>query len=415
MLHVLRFVTRISFMSDMSTRVRFLADRVEFLVLAGVLIVSGCGGSTDTPEVLVQRGNLLRDEDRMEEAEEAYREAIKGFRGYLEDEPDSAYSWFQLGELYFQLDEREKALEAYQKAMEFSTEYQENSHAWYQIATLHERPEHAQEALEAYNMAIRINPEDAIAYNDRGWLYFDVFDNADLALNDFNEALRLDPDDVFPLANRAMVYASMGAFTESLNDWNRVLGMQPNLPANYFHRGNVRYELGDFAGAIEDFSQAVALDSAFGLAYLRRGVARRELGQTEAAEQDFQFARQVDPTLSPPEEFADPIVDLESIVVEHLSGLGYQDLRWQPNEALTLQGAREGEQVNVFVTSGNSSGTAQLTESEVAAIRDSTLPVDLVVVSPPESGVNPQVVMVVRNWSLSDAALRPIQYEIDLP
>ncbi len=383
------------------------------------LNLNGCGDSGETPEVLVQRGNLLRDEGREDEAEGVYREAVKGFLGYLEDEPDSAYTWFQLGEMYYRLNEREKSLEAYKNSTEYSTEYREDAYVWYQIADLQDRPDHAQEALEAYNLAIRYNPEDSIAYNDRGWLYFDVLGETELAIRDFSEAIRLDPEAAFSLGNRALANSTLGNFSDALADWNQVIAIQPNLPGNYFDRGEVRRELGDFTGAIEDYSQAILLDPGFGLAYLGRGLARRELGQSEEADQDFRFARQVDPNLVPPLALSSESVDsdpaLAMIVVAHLEQLGYANLRLEPTEAFKVNGERDGAGIVVFIASSSTNGTVNIMADEVASIRESMLPVDLVVVSQVDADGDLQVVNVVRDWSPADSDLQPIQYQVTLP
>ena len=49
------------------------------------------------------------------------------------------------------------------------------------------------EAIEELNQAIHLNPEYALAYNNRGSAYH-YLDQQERAVQDFNEAIRLDPD-----------------------------------------------------------------------------------------------------------------------------------------------------------------------------------------------------------------------------
>ncbi len=43
-----------------------------------------------------------------------------------------------------------------------------------------------------YNKAIEINPQYAYAYNNRGWVYYNLKEY-DKAIKDYNKALEIDP------------------------------------------------------------------------------------------------------------------------------------------------------------------------------------------------------------------------------
>ena len=48
-------------------------------------------------------------------------------------------------------------------------------------------------AIENYDQAITLNPDDALAYYNRGLAYHKI-DKYDLAIQDFDEIIRIDPN-----------------------------------------------------------------------------------------------------------------------------------------------------------------------------------------------------------------------------
>lgn len=81
---------------------------------------------------------------------------------------------------------------------------------------LHEQG-HWEEAIAEYNKAIELDPNLAIAYNNRGAAYFET-GQYDLAIADFNKAIELDLNLAMAYANRALAYTILGMDTEAEQD-----------------------------------------------------------------------------------------------------------------------------------------------------------------------------------------------------
>jgi len=109
------------------------------------------------------------------------------------------------------------------------------------------------EKIRCYTEAIRLKPDFADAYNNRGNARGDL-DDLDGALTDDTEAIRLKPD--FALA--------------------------------YYNRGNARRAKGDLDGALTDFTEAIRLDPDYANAYYNRAALLRSKGQPEMAIVDYQ-------------------------------------------------------------------------------------------------------------------------------
>ena len=64
-------------------------------------------------------------------------------------------------------------------------------------------------AIEDFNKAIRLKPDNADAYNNRGTIYT-KFGQYQMAIEDFNNAIRLKPDDANTYINKGLVYFNQG-------------------------------------------------------------------------------------------------------------------------------------------------------------------------------------------------------------
>jgi len=62
-----------------------------------------------------------------------------------------------------------------------------------------------QQAIQDYDEAIRLKPDDAVAYNDRGIIY-GTLGQYQRAIKDYNEAIRLKPDNAAAYNNRGAAY-----------------------------------------------------------------------------------------------------------------------------------------------------------------------------------------------------------------
>ena len=74
-----------------------------------------------------------------------------------------------------------------------------------------------QMAIEDYNKAIRLKPDDADAYNNRGTIYT-KFGQYQMAIEDFNNAIRLKPDDADTYFNRGFVYFNQSNIISGCED-----------------------------------------------------------------------------------------------------------------------------------------------------------------------------------------------------
>ena len=147
-----------------------------------------------------------------------------------------------------------------------------------------------QRAIQDYNEAIRLKPDYAMAYYNRGLAYGRDLGQHQRAIEDFNEAIRLKPDYAPAYNNRGLAYSYLKQYQRAIEDFNEATRLKPD-PATYYNRGNTYgIGLGQHQRAIEDYNQAIRLKPDHYMAYGNRGVAYGYLGQYKNAREDYDEA-----------------------------------------------------------------------------------------------------------------------------
>lgn len=131
---------------------------------------------------------------------------------------------------------------------------------------------------------------------------------------DWTAAIRLDSANAMAYSNRGALWFQIGAFkahagdkdtaakdyAQAIEDLTTAIELAPADPDAYFNRGIVLGEIGNPHAAIEDFDAAIARDPTYAKAYFERGLLKKDIGHRDAAAADFQKAKSLDPQLNPP-------------------------------------------------------------------------------------------------------------------
>src|ERR1017187_4152305 len=145
------------------------------------------------------------------------------------------------------------------------------------------------EKLRLYSEAIRLKPDYAEAFNNRGVARANRGD-VEGALLDCNEAIRLKPDYAAAFYNRGNARAAKGDVEGALQDYSEAIRLKPDYANAFYNRGIARAAKGDVEGALQDYSEAIRLKPDYAAAFYNRGNARRDKGDVEGARQDYNEA-----------------------------------------------------------------------------------------------------------------------------
>jgi uncharacterized RDD family membrane protein YckC/cytochrome c-type biogenesis protein CcmH/NrfG len=93
------------------------------------------------------------------------------------------------------------------------------------------------------------------------------------AIEYLNNAIRLQPNEAVYYNNRANGYLNISQYQRAIDDCNEAIRLKPDFEMAYNNRGNAYCDLGQCERAIEDYNEAIRLKPDFGLAYRNRGTA----------------------------------------------------------------------------------------------------------------------------------------------
>ncbi len=109
-------------------------------------------------------------------------------------------------------------------------------------------------AVTNYTEAIRLNPNHAKAYNNRGLAYRKL-GQLPQAIEDYTEAIRLQSDVASRYNNRGMVYIDLGKYELALADFRETIRLDSAYPNPYWGLGNIYYETNNYNKAITAYHE----------------------------------------------------------------------------------------------------------------------------------------------------------------
>jgi tetratricopeptide (TPR) repeat protein len=117
----------------------------------------------------------------------------------------------------------------------------------------------------------------------------------DRAIADFTHAIRLDPNSAQAYRERGVAYSDKGDYERAIADLTQTIQLSPNYAAAYNNRGNTYRRKKDYDRAIADYDQAIIIDPNFARAYMNRGGAYGDKGDNNRAIGDITEAIRLAP------------------------------------------------------------------------------------------------------------------------
>jgi tetratricopeptide (TPR) repeat protein len=144
-------------------------------------------------------------------------------------------------------------------------------------------------AIEDFNTSVKLAPEGASAYNNRGNVLLALALAAE-AEKDFNRAIVLAPGYTAAFVNRANARALVGDTEGAFKDFSHAVRLSPKAPAAYGGRGRMHLAANRPHAAVRDFNRAVGNDTRYGPGYRLRAEAHVALGRFDEAIEDLSRA-----------------------------------------------------------------------------------------------------------------------------
>ena len=227
--------------------------------------------------------------------QEKYDLALNAINIAIRNQPSFYRSYLLKGIIFQKLKKYENAVaELNQGILEAEKDKKEDFSLYEIRGEIFAELEKYDKAIVDFNQAITINPQLALAYNNRGLAKSALGDEAD-AIADFNQAITINPQDAYAYNNRGLAKSALGDKADAIADFNQAITINPQHPKAYYNRGLAKAQLRDKAGAMADFTQAITINPQDADVYQIRGIAKSELGDKAGAIADFTQAITINP------------------------------------------------------------------------------------------------------------------------
>lgn len=84
----------------------------------------------------------------------------------------------------------------------------------------------AESAISDFTASIKLNPNEADVYNDRG-AAFGMMDKPEKSIPDYSAAIQLRPNFFWPYNNRCLAYKKMGRKDDAIKDCKKAIELDP--------------------------------------------------------------------------------------------------------------------------------------------------------------------------------------------
>jgi tetratricopeptide (TPR) repeat protein len=211
------------------------------------------------------------------------------FTDVIKKYPNSAIAFNNLGLYFRDQNQNDKALAAYEKAIELKPEgylsYTNRGEVWFDQGE-------TEKALTDMNRAIQLNPDYSKALSNRGAIWGSKKEYAK-ALKDLDKSIAIDNRNLKAYINRSLVYFTMGKFDKAIQDVNSYVAMKAdnadmfNLRALCYSRMNNNQE------AFADFTRCIQLNPKSGAFYQNRSMVLYKMGDKPGALRDILKAQEL--------------------------------------------------------------------------------------------------------------------------
>jgi protein O-GlcNAc transferase len=152
------------------------------------------------------------------------------------------------------------------------------------------------EAITRIDAALAINPDAAIAHNNRGAALKEL-KRHEAALASYDRAIALKPGYAEAHNNRGVALNALKRFEEGLASCEQAIALRPGFAEAFYNRGNALSALKRFEAALADYQRAIELKADYPEAFSRRAAVLAALNRLPEAVASYDKAIALKPDL----------------------------------------------------------------------------------------------------------------------
>lgn len=184
-------------------------------------------------------------------------EAVAKLRGLLSNRPIDRGIYISIAQVYLQAKRFDPALEAVQKALDFSPKPEDQEYALFVQASIYEREKKYDQAEQIFKKVLSFDPLNASASNYLGYMLADRGIRLDESVKYIQKALELEPNNGAYLDSLGWAYFKMGRYDLAEPPLEAAARLIQNDPTIHEHLGNLYLRMGKTARAQEEWERAL--------------------------------------------------------------------------------------------------------------------------------------------------------------
>ncbi|MDJ0623550.1 MAG: tetratricopeptide repeat protein [Desulfocapsaceae bacterium] len=117
--------------------------------------------------------------------------AIANLEGEVTNNPERFQAWTQLGNLYYDTGQYDKAVKAYETSLDL---HAGNANIWTDLGVMYRRTNRSEKAIEAFDKAISMDPTHEVSRLNKGIVLMYDLNDPDGAIESWENLLQINPN-----------------------------------------------------------------------------------------------------------------------------------------------------------------------------------------------------------------------------
>jgi tetratricopeptide (TPR) repeat protein len=222
------------------------------------------------------------------------QDAHNYYNKVLEIDPKHLSANINLGTIFQELGENQKAKECYEKAIEINPNYAD---AHNNLGTIFQELGKNQKAKECYEQAIAINPNYADAHNNLGTIFQELGKNQK-AKECYEKAIELNPNYVNAHHNLGIIFKKLAENQKAKECYEKAIELNTNHVDSHSNLGNIFKELGENQKAKDCYEKAIEINPNYADAHYNLGIIFKKLAENKKAKECYEKAIKLNPNHS---------------------------------------------------------------------------------------------------------------------
>ena len=223
-------------------------------------------------------------ENKTDIAEDLYNQVLK-------IDPNHANAHNNLGVIYQNSGEAEKAKKCYEKAIEINSNY---ANAHNNLGVMFANLSELQKAKNCFEKAVVINPSYVEAHNNLGAIYKNLGET-EKAKNCFEKAIEINPNYADAHSNLGAIFNDLGETEKAKNCFEKAIEINPGYADAHSNLGAIFNNLGETEKAKNCFEKAIEINPGYANAYYNLGVILANLGENQKARDCYEKVIEINP------------------------------------------------------------------------------------------------------------------------